>query len=315
MNKFITTDVGGLPITLDDFRFIDDSVRNAFFGFSGAFGSATEDGFTLQGAGVTFNGLSYDVAAGYIAYGGEIFEVLAHNVAAPGVGETLIWRINTSNDPAGNKTFDSGGTFDTYQLRRASVISFVAVASSLPAVGTPTIHEKIAELSGPTLGAWTTIDLNGSTDVVQNNTPTGGGADTATVLPPVAGDYLRYNIVGNVVNLVWKFSTRTTTAATAAANSILIKGLPFTFENIDQSGAYMAYTNTAQNGLTGMNECFNIPNSNVLGFKLVTIGGNEASFNRFYVFEPSGDTALDATAATAQEFTWSIRGNATFVIQ
>ena len=146
MNKFITTDVGGLPIVLDDFRFIDDSVRNAFAGFSGAFGNTTQDGYRLQGASLTPNAGNFDVAAGYIVFGGEIFQVNAATISAPLAGQRHIWAINTAFDSAGSKTFDSGATFDTYQLRTAHAVSALVTPASLEAFETPTIHDKIEAL-------------------------------------------------------------------------------------------------------------------------------------------------------------------------
>jgi len=314
MNKFITTDVGGLPIVLDDFRFIDDSVREAFFGIVTAWGVANEESYILSGCEITL-GVNISVAAGYVVIQGEVYKFNAQSITgtAPS-GEEVTFVPSTAFDSAGNKTFDSGGTFDTYQLRTAALQYNIIAATNFKLFAALTIHEKIAEASAPYLGAWTTINLNGSTDVVQNTFASGGGTDTATVLPPVSGDYLMYNIIGKTVHLKWSFSIRTTMFSTASARSILIKNLPFTFANIDQFDSYSAKTNTSENGLSGQNECFTIAASQTLGFKLNTLGGNNGEFNRFYIFDPSGNTAVDATADVSQEFTWEITGGGAFVL-
>lgn len=122
MNKFITSDNGGLPIHLDDLRFIDDSVRNVLKGIMSAYGIAADESFILSGAGSTLNGGNFDIAAGYISLDGEILEVEAHSITttlAP--GEAHVWKLKTANDPAGLKTFESTASFDTYEVRQAEV--------------------------------------------------------------------------------------------------------------------------------------------------------------------------------------------------
>lgn len=144
MNKFITTDNGGLPIQLDDFRFIDDSVRNAFKGLISAFGINPDESFILSGAGSTLNGPNYDIAAGYICLNGEVLEVEAHSIPTTlGPGEAHVWRLKTTFDPAGLKTFESTLSFDTYEIRQAEVVVEVPVGGFMPMLA-PTIHQRMA---------------------------------------------------------------------------------------------------------------------------------------------------------------------------
>lgn len=314
MNKFITTDNGGLPIVLDDFRFIDDSVRNAFFGLATSWGLTNEDSYILNGCVITV-GATIDVTSGYVVILGEIYKVRAHSITAtvPSLSE-LVFAPLIAFGSAGNKTFDSGGTFDTYELRTAEMAYQTIATTNFKAFVAKTIHEKIAEASAPYLGAWTTIDLNGSPDVVQNSSSSGTGTSTTPILAPVSGDYLMYNIIGKTVNLKWDFSVRTTMFSTANALTILLENLPFSFSADTQFETYIPRTNTSTGGLSGVNECLTVPSSNTLAFRLLTMGGNFASFNRFYDWEASGNTAVDATADVSQEFTWLIRGGGTFVI-
>lgn len=145
MNKFITTDNGGLPFQLDDLRFIDDSVRNAFKGILSAYGIDPADSFIISGCAVTsgFGGIVWDVAAGYISLDGEVLEVDAHSITKTLLpGEAHFWQVVTSNDPAGLKTFQSTIGYNTYQIRKAQVTAAVPGGGYMPMLA-DTIYKKI----------------------------------------------------------------------------------------------------------------------------------------------------------------------------
>ena len=144
MNKFITSDNGGLPIQLDDFRFIDDAVRDALTGIMSAYGIAADESFILSGAGSTLNGLNYDIADGYISLDGEILKVTAHSIpTALAAGESHVWKLKTANDPAGLKTFESTIAYNTYQIRGAEVVAEVPSGVFMPMVA-PKIYDRFA---------------------------------------------------------------------------------------------------------------------------------------------------------------------------
>jgi len=312
MNKFITTDVGGLPIVLDDFRFIDDSVRNAFFGLAGAFGNTTQDGYRLQGASLTPNAGNFDVEAGYIVFNGEIFQVNAATVPPASVGQRLIWSINTAYDSAGSKTFDSGATFDTYQLRTAHVISALVTPASLEALDTPTIHDKIEALKPDQ--TFETIDLAGDPDVMQNDNTAGTGNDIALTTLPQAGDYLRYNINGKIITINFYFQVVTTTNTASAASSLIIKNLPFTFENINQNGVYVANSGITE-AASGTHPVKMEAASNRLVFQLLSTQGNNLSFNRKYALNAVPAKLITPTADVLTSFGWIVSGSVTGVLQ
>ena len=143
MNKFITTDNGGLPIQLDDFRFIDDSVRGAFKGMLSAYGIDPADSFIISGCAVTDGGTNWNIAAGYISLDGEVLEVDAHTVTKTLVGsEQHFWQIVTSNDPAGLKTFQSTISYNTYQVRKGNVVAAVPSGGYMPMLA-DTIYKKM----------------------------------------------------------------------------------------------------------------------------------------------------------------------------
>lgn len=314
MNKLITTNVGGHPWTLDDFRFEQDANRNAFLALAGAFGINNEDGYILQGATVTFSGPNYDVAAGYITLQGEIFEVLAASVPPPGGGQRLVWAIDSSFDPAGNKTYDSGGTFDTYELRRAHVISAIVNPSSLEALDTPTIQQKILEQSGA-LQQWTTIDLNGSTDLTQNDNGTGTGNDISLVTNPQLGSYLKYIVTGKRVEIQFALiSLKTTTHDVSNCASLKLENLPFTFKG-NHRGIWNGECTNFAGSISG-NHRFSCLDgeSTILFNNIAPFQPSIASFNRLYTWDTAPSMDVAPAAGTANEHVWVIYGGGTFEI-
>jgi len=135
MNKFITTDPGGLPLQSDDLRFIDDSNRNALAGLGAALPGAVSvnDSYILQGVEVTVVGPNLDVSAGYVYYNGEVIQVDAHTVADGGIAVEHFFKLVTSFDPAGLKTFQDLSSNNTYQLRRVELTN--ANIDAYPGVG------------------------------------------------------------------------------------------------------------------------------------------------------------------------------------
>lgn len=162
MNKFITTDVGGLPLVLNDLRFIDAAYRLGFYGLASAFGITPADSFVLSGCaltiGISGSDLIYDNTAGYICLAGEIYAVDAQTGLTVTSGNSARWDVITSNDAAGAKVFKDGTTYQTYQVRKAKLISS-ADTSKMPA-NAPSLITKIRTLTSyatawvaPTIGA------------------------------------------------------------------------------------------------------------------------------------------------------------------
>lgn len=315
MNKLKTTDVGGFPYVLDDIRFELDAVRKAFYGILTTWGINNEDSFILRGC-VTSIGANISITEGYVSILGEVYFVPAHSISltVPS-GQEAAFVVVSGFDPAGLKTFDSGGTFNTYELRTAIVQYETIAATNFELFGAKTIDERIAIQSAPALGLWTTIDLNGSADVVQNSLSDGSGSDTVLSIAPTSGDFLKYNIIGNTVNLVWDLRIRTKTNDTAPAGSILIKNLPFSFESFNQFSTYLAKTTSVLDALSGVHDVLAPSGTNKLAFRIVLPQGSLGEFNRYYVMDVGGGTRVTATASTNVESTWDIRGSATFIIQ
>lgn len=122
MKKLITTNNGGMPIVLDDLRFLESSyteIINAIVAHDNT-------------NPVIISGCKYDkeqledtnnlvMTAGYIYFAGEIYAVDAVNSALVG-SESFYWNITTSYDPAGSKTFQNSAVHNTYQIKKAEVL-------------------------------------------------------------------------------------------------------------------------------------------------------------------------------------------------
>ena len=310
MNKFTTTDVGGLPIVLDDFRFIDDSVREAFFGIVTAWGVTNEESYILSGCEITL-GVNISVAAGYVVIQGEVYKFNAQSITgtAPS-GEEVTFVPSTAFDSAGNKTFDSGGTFDTYQLRTAALQYNIIAATNFKLFAALTIHEKIAALSAPTLGAWVNIDLNASADVVQIDA---GATEVAPVQAPQAGSFLKYNIVGKTVNVVFAVKNLITTTFTISnATAIRFRNLPFTLKGDEQKGEFSARCLSHADGLSGAHAVKSFTATNDFDLNLETWDASIAAFNRFYEFTGTPSKNMQATAPTSFQLRWDLHGSFTF---
>lgn len=144
MNKLITTNNGGFSLVLDDFRFEQQAVRDAYYGLLSAFGVAASDSFIISGC--TLSGGSYQ--PGYISLFGEVLKFDGQaNIAVP-VGETLVWDVSITYDSAGDKVFENGSTVQTYQVRKAYITSVpnANAANYLTVGGATTLENKIISM-------------------------------------------------------------------------------------------------------------------------------------------------------------------------
>ena len=113
MDKFISTGIGGLPLTLNDIRYFlgqlsNQGIYQALNAMLRGFGTD----FIIEG--VTESG--GNVTEGFILLNGEILRVDAHNRGA----NTHFIKVTTF-DSAGDKTFLNGSNQSTYQQNRAVV--------------------------------------------------------------------------------------------------------------------------------------------------------------------------------------------------
>jgi len=126
MNKLKTTDNGGFPFVLDDIRWIDNSVRDAFKGLVSGLGITASTSFKISGCVVSKVGSVYSWTEGYICLMGEILKVEAGSVTTPmqpwQQNYGLYWQLDVSYDISGNKIFESGISYDTYEIRKGKLV-------------------------------------------------------------------------------------------------------------------------------------------------------------------------------------------------
>jgi hypothetical protein len=121
MDKLQTNYNGRMPFDLDDIRWEQDAVRDAFYGFISAFGIDPTESFKLSGCVVGVVGTTYTTTAGYICLNGEILKVEAHSVTVAPL-KTAKWSLSVSYDSAGTEVFEDSTTHDTYEKRRGVLI-------------------------------------------------------------------------------------------------------------------------------------------------------------------------------------------------
>lgn len=145
MNKLKTINIGGFPFVLDDIRWEQDAIREAFLGLTTSWGITAADSYILSGCVFTDIGPSYAQTEGYLVIAGEIYKAEATNITKPAPGDVIVFDIITTFDSAGNKTFESGGTADTYEIRKARPVVKTLPVTDLVALTAPTIHDKITD--------------------------------------------------------------------------------------------------------------------------------------------------------------------------
>lgn len=146
MNNLKTNYNGGFPLVLDDLRWIDASVREAFKGIMSAFNATGSETFILIGCVRTVDTGVVSISAGYVSIGGEVCAVSAHSYAEPTGGDVEYWSLVTSFDTDGDKEFQDTTVNQTYEIRKAKVL----VAASVPADHSAydsleTIHKYIVD--------------------------------------------------------------------------------------------------------------------------------------------------------------------------
>ncbi len=128
MNLLKTTDNGGFPLVLDDFRWIDAGYREAFKALMSPFGITNSTAVILSGCSRSVAAGTVSITSGFVSIGGEICVFEAQSYPEPGGGQFEYFDLELSYDAAGDKVFQSTLNFNTYQYRKAKI----TVASSVP---------------------------------------------------------------------------------------------------------------------------------------------------------------------------------------
>ncbi|MEZ5195130.1 MAG: hypothetical protein R2764_01625 [Bacteroidales bacterium] len=142
MNRLITDFPGKFPFYLDDFRWHEAAVRDAFkaiFSFCG------QDRFIISGCEITTPSPgNRSCSEGYLYWDGEIV-YCPGGIAAIDETNTPVFELHVYHDISGHKLFGSGLYYDTYQIRRAKFYSVSTVTSDhLTAITAKRLPELIA---------------------------------------------------------------------------------------------------------------------------------------------------------------------------
>jgi len=120
MDKFLTTDNGGLPLVLDDLRWflgqdsnhgIYQALNNQYRGFG--------DNFIITGCIEGGSPGAVTLTEGWIILDGELLKVDAQSAFNEGADSTFVKVVTT--DTTGDKTFQDASSVSTYQKNRAVI--------------------------------------------------------------------------------------------------------------------------------------------------------------------------------------------------
>lgn len=124
MNKLVTTNDGGFPLKMDDFKWMQDATREALKGLISSYldssGVLILSG--LEKTNIPFPLGSYEYREGYVFINGEVCYVPGLTMSYLVVGADAYLIPVTSFDPAGIRMFKDASSHDTYQINTAKII-------------------------------------------------------------------------------------------------------------------------------------------------------------------------------------------------
>lgn len=315
MNKLITTDIGGFPFVLDDIRFESDATIDAFKGMLSSWGLAEDESYILSGAAITDGGANWNVAEGYISIEGEVLFIPAHSVIKAGGGQATYWVINKSFDPAGLKTFEAGGSFNTYQTRVAELITSGTIPALYTDLNAKTITEAISEKVADTLGVYETIDLNGTAALNGNAASDGTGAVVNVTGFAKPNSFLKTNIIGKKIELNFNIldfglGPFNTTGAYGSMVFTMPNGEIFA-TGLEQYGYFTAECISNVKAVQGTFRLKTIPGTSKLVCKITLPQGARAAWNVQYELGIAPTKNYTADGVENQFFSWNVSGQAT----
>lgn len=119
MNKTNFNVIGGYPHSLDDFIFQFEGIKEVVSGVCSAFGATVNGNFLISGAAVSGG----DRLPGWIYLNGEVLYFPGQTLPSVGGGESLVWLLDLSYDPEGDKTLENTAFVSVYEIRRAKIVS------------------------------------------------------------------------------------------------------------------------------------------------------------------------------------------------
>lgn len=155
MNKLAIFNDKAVPFEWDDIDWLQESIRDAFYGLLSAFGVTEEDSFIISGCVVGISDGAADVADGYISFEGEICQVDAASITW--TGEKIVrFALLESDDPTGSETDIDSNTVECYKIRKATIIADDAAAGQM-LYNAPTLQDILKTLVFDDATAWVIV--------------------------------------------------------------------------------------------------------------------------------------------------------------
>ncbi|HLP51245.1 MAG TPA: hypothetical protein VK154_10205 [Chitinophagales bacterium] len=124
MNRLKTTDNGGFPLELDDLRWQEEAVRDAFKGLTSFL---ERDNIILSGVAISGLGTANTTwTEGYVLINGEVCKVDAPTIPLNTVNQAFSTYIEVvvEYDANGLETFENNVAYDTYEKRKATITTY-----------------------------------------------------------------------------------------------------------------------------------------------------------------------------------------------
>lgn len=301
MDKFLTTDLGGIPESWDDLRWYlgQESNQGIYQALNNIQGAAGTD-YVVQGCVVSGTAPTQSMTEGWIVLSGELMKVVAISGTLDTGTNYTFTKVSTTNT-SGDKTMQNAGTVNSYQENRGVLSGGAGSLNILTGVRLDTVY-----------GAWKTFDMTGN--VYTNTSSGGGGTSTAVVQGPQSGSYFKYRLVGKTVDFkIRMVDVITSSYDVAQAYSIVIDNLPFTaadFTNIGASLVCESHDSAVSN--TGLCNISSVANK--LWFNNKLFRNSSILFNLQYTFDTTPSMlAVDTGNHTTQQ-RWTLAASGTIEI-
>lgn len=151
MDKFLFYN-GGMPIYLDDIKYLDSIYRETFKQLLQAFNLPNNISCIIKGCNVTETQNNYKISEGIIALNGEILMAPEQIVNKYNIqGQTYYWSIDTDFYGDGYKILENGQSVASWEQRWAFIAYGVPPALYLPMLGAKTLLDYINDYTSQKL--------------------------------------------------------------------------------------------------------------------------------------------------------------------
>lgn len=127
MNKLITTELGGHPLTLNDIGFIQDAYSDSFNGILVGLSEISNRGYILSGCELYHNSGTgtWWISEGYTVIKllnyAEVFHVAEHNLGVANLGSNPWWVLQETNVAPSPVTYKNLNAKNVHKQRRLTV--------------------------------------------------------------------------------------------------------------------------------------------------------------------------------------------------